>query len=199
MPWYPKKSFWIPPPITRDEEITKSNIEKLLENPNYKFIKFNKFYFLIRPDKTKNPFVYWIKYIQSSNQYIHSRTERLNKNMTLDELYHHIKYPKYQWVRTSDMRRPNKVDWQQLEVFELEENFERLQKIYPYNNLKLHHNWVKRKRQERFYITYDVVSLQKIYTIRSKSFSVHERSFEFMKEIINKKQGKYLIEVPETS
>ena len=166
MPWYPKKSFWIPPPITRDEEITKSNIEKLLENPNYKFIKFNKFYFLIRPDKTKNPFVYWIKYIQSSNQYIHSRTERLNKNMTLDELYHHIKYPKYQWVRTSDMRRPNKVDWQQLEVFELEENFERLQKIY---------------------------------TIRSKSFSVHERSFEFMKEIINKKQGKYLIEVPETS
>ena len=44
MPWYPKKSFWIPPPITRDEEITKSNIEKLLENPNYKFIKFNKFY-----------------------------------------------------------------------------------------------------------------------------------------------------------
>lgn len=199
MPWYPKKSFWIPPPITRDEEITKSNIEKLLENPNYKFIKFNKFYFLIRPDKTKNPFVYWIKYIQSSNQYIHSRTERLNKNMTLDELYHHIKYPKYQWVRTSDMRRPNKVDWQQLEVFELEENFERLQKIYPYNNLKLHHNRVKRKRQERFYITYDVVILQKIYTIRSKSFSVHERSFEFMKEIINKKQGKYLIEVPETS
>lgn len=195
MPWYPKKSFWIPPPITADEAITKDNIEKLLANPKYEFLKYNKFYFLIRPDKSKDPFVYHIKYI--NNQFIHSRTERLNKNMTDDELYHYIKYPKYQWIRTSDMRRPNKVDWQQLEVFDLEENFERLKKIYPYNNLKLYHNWVKRKQQERFYITYDVVILNEIYSIRSKSFSVHERSFEYMKQVINKKQGKYLIEVPE--
>lgn len=193
MYWRHKKSFWVPPEILPEEEETQKHIERVLSNPKYKFVKFNKFYFLIRHDKSKKPFVYWTKKIDK-NYYIHSRTERLNKDMTDEELYKYIKFPKYQWIRDKSQSRYNKIDWTQLEVWELYENFDLLQKKYPINNLKLHQFYSKRKRQTRYYISYQVVINNILYNIKTKTFSAHERSYENLLTLVQKKYKKYLIE-----